>query len=80
MADQGITMVGGQSEAVLESDPASYPVYIDINLRRYFFLYGRNAALVTLLILCTCPISLLAAFFCILPSLFLFSGFYHFFC
>ena len=50
---RGITVIGGQSEEVLEI--GSQLVTLSILTLIYvgtFFLYGRNAALLTLLILC----------------------------
>ena len=57
-------MVGGQSEAVLEV--GSQLVTLSILTLVYagtLFLYGRNAALVTLLILCSMPYFTLGSIF-----------------
>ena len=61
---RGITMVGGHSEAVLEI--GSQLITLSILTLIYvgtFFLYGRNAALVTLLILCSMPYFTLGSIF-----------------
>ena len=61
---RGITMVGGQSEAALEV--GSQLVTLSILTLIYagtFFLYGRNAALVSLLILCSMPYFTLGSIF-----------------
>jgi len=61
---RGITMVGGQSETVLEI--GSQLINLAILTLIYtctFFLYGRNAALVTLLILCSMPYFTLGSIF-----------------
>ncbi|MCS5552014.1 MAG: glycosyltransferase family 39 protein, partial [SAR324 cluster bacterium] len=61
---RGITMVGGQSEAALEV--GSQLVTLAILTLIYagtFLLYGRNAALVTLLILCSMPYFTLGSIF-----------------
>ena len=53
---RGITMVGGQSEAVLEVGSQLVTLFIlTLIYAGTFFLYGRNSALVTLLILCSMP-------------------------
>ena len=61
---RGITMLGGQSEEVLEI--GSQLVTLSILTLIYvgtFFLYGRNAALVTLMILCSMPYFTLGSIF-----------------
>ena len=61
---RGITVLGGQSEEVLEI--GSQLVTLSILTLIYigsFFLYGRNAALVTLMILCSMPYFTLGSIF-----------------
>jgi len=61
---RGITMVGGQSEAALEVGSQLLTLMIlTLIYAGTFLLYGKNAALVTLLILCSMPYFTLGSIF-----------------
>ncbi len=59
-----ITMIGGHSESILEIGSQLFTLSIlTLIYVGTFFLYGRNAALVTLLILCSMPYFTLGSIF-----------------